>query len=342
MKKWLCLALCLFLALPVFAVAEDKVVNVYTWETYISDAVIADFTKATGIKVNYSPISSNDEMLAKMQMNGGSEYDILIVSDYTLNIMRKEGLLMKLNKELLPNWKNLDPSYLGQYYDPQDEYAVPYTAGSPMIVYDPAAVEKPITALNDLWDESLQDSVVILDDARNMIGVTLKTLGYSMNETDPAKLEEAKEKLNELYPNIRAFDYDTPYTLLIQGEATVGYMFTPYVLIAQAERPDLVAVSPAEGAGFGIDNLVIPVNAPNPENAHALINYLLDGEIAARTVIDQSYMNPNLAAEAYLPEGYLDNPVFITPEQIEKAEFITDIGETEAVYQQIWQEFKLQ
>jgi len=342
MKKWLCLVLCLLLALPVFCVAEDKVVNVYTWETYISDAVIADFTAATGIKVNFSPISSNDEMLAKMQMNGGSEYDILIVSDYTLNIMRKEGLLLKLDKELLPNWKNLDPAYLGQYYDPQDEYAVPYTAGSPMIVYDPAAVEKPITALNDLWDESLQDSVVILDDARNMIGVTLKTLGYSMNETDPAKLEEAKQKLNELYPNIRAFDYDTPYTLLVQGEASVGYMFTPYVLIAQAERPDLVAVSPAEGAGFGIDNLVIPVNAPNPENAHTLINYLLDGEIAARTVIDQYYMNPNLAAEAYLPEGYLDNPVFITPEQIEKAEFITDIGETEAVYQQIWQEFKLQ
>lgn len=342
MKKWLCLALCLILALPAFALAEEKVVNVYTWETYISDAVIADFTAATGIKVNYSPISSNDEMLAKMQMNKGSEYDILIVSDYTLNIMRKEGLLLKLNKDLLPNWKNLDPAYLSQYYDPDNEYAVPYTAGSPMIVYDPAAVSIEIDSISDLWDESLADSVVILDDARNMIGVTLKTLGYSMNETDPAKLEEAKQKLNELYPNIRAFDYDTPYTLMISGEATVGYMFTPYVILAQNDRPDLVAVSPQEGAGFGIDNLVIPVNAPNPENAHALINFLLDGEIAARTVVDQLYMNPNLAAEEYLPEGYLDNPVFITPEQIEKAEFITDIGETEALYQQIWQEFKLQ
>ena len=343
MKKILSLILCVMLLVPALAMAEgEQVVNVYTWETYISDAVIADFEAATGIKVNYSPLSSNEEMLAKMQLNGGSEYDIIIAGDYVLNVMRKEGLLYKLNKDLLPNYENLNPDYLGQYYDPDNEYTVPYTAGSPLIVYDPALVEKEITGYNDLWDESLADSVVLLDDARVTVGMVLLSMGQSMNTTDPDILAQAAEKLDSLYGNIRAFDYDTPYTALISGECAVGHMFTPYVIMALNDRPDLKVVAPQEGLGFGIDCLVIPVNAPHPENAHALLNFLMDAEIAARTTQDQMYLNPNKAAEAFLPANYADNPAFVTDEQIRSAEFIMDVGETETTFQQIWQDFKLQ
>ena len=343
MKKLLSLALCLFLAMPALALAqEEPVVNVYTWEGYISDEIIAAFTEATGIQVNYAPLSSNEEMLAKMQLNGGSEYDLIIAGDYALNMMRKEGLLYKLDKSLLPNYANLKPSYLSQYYDPDNEYTVPYAAGSPLIVYDPALVEEEITSYNDLWDESLAGSLVLLDDARVTVGMVLLSMGYSMNTTDPELLSQAAEKLNLLYPNIRAFDYDTPYTALISGECAVGHMFTPYVYLALQERPDLKVAVPSEGLGYGIDCLVVPVNAPHPQNAHALLNFLMEPQIAAQTALEQMYLNPNQAAEAYIPQEHWENPAFITDEQATEAEFIKDVGEAEETFQEIWQAFKLQ
>jgi spermidine/putrescine transport system substrate-binding protein len=327
---------------PVWALAEEeKILNIYTWETYIDDDTIAAFTARTGIKVNYAPMGSNDEMVAKLQMNGGSEYDIVIASDYVLNILRKEGLLHKLNKEALSHYGNLNPDYLSKFYDPDNEYAVPYMAGTPLIVYDSGKVGFEMTGYGDMWNPALKDSIVMIDDARVIIGITLKTLGESFNVTDPAILAQAKEKLFELYPNIRAFDYDTPYNILLSGEATVAFMFTPQVQIALDENPDLVVVYPVEGMGYGIDNLVIPVNAPHPHNAELFLDYMMEPEVAAYCALMQYYMNPNKAAEAFLPEEYLTSPVlYIPPEILGTPEFIEDVGEMESVYQEIWTEFR--
>ena len=339
----LCLALAMTLSLAASAQAEEeKVLNIFTWDSYIDGETLQNFTSETGIKINYTPFSTNEEMLAKLQMNGGSEYDLVLASDYVLNILRKDGLLLKLDKVQLSNYVNLNPFFLNQYYDPDGEYTIPYTAGSPLIIYDPALVDIEITGYEDLWNPALKDSIVLVDDARNILGVTLKTMGKSMNETDPAVLEQAKEKLMPLYANVRAFDYDTPYNLMISGEAAVGYMFTPYLQIALTERPDLKVVTPKEGLGFGIDSLVIPVNAPHPNNAHLLINYLMDGEVAAHVAQMQYYLNPNQAAEQYIPEEFLSSPAFIPVDQLEGAEFIKDVGDAESLFQEIWTEFKMQ
>lgn len=346
MKKLLSVLLVLFLLLPMGAMAEnteEKVLNIYTWETYIDDETLANFTAETGIKVNFAPAATNEEMVAKLQMNGGSEYDIVVVSDYAVNILRKENLLHKLNKDALPNYANLNPSYLSYFYDPDNEYAVPYMAGTPLIVYDPAKVDFEITGYEDLWNEKLLDSIVTIDDARVIIGITLKTMGKSFNETDPEVLNAAKEKLMSLYKNIRAFDYDQPYNILLSGEATVAFMFTPQVQIALDGNPDLKVVYPKEGMGFGIDSLVVPVNAPHPNNAELFLNYLMQPEVAAQCALMQGYMNPNQAAEAFLPKEFLDNPVLYIPNDIlGTPEFIQDVGETESVFQEIWTEFKAQ
>lgn len=346
MKKLLSLILTLALMVPALALAqadEEKVLNIYTWETYIDDETIANFTERTGIKVNYAPMGSNDEMVAKLQMNGGSEYDIVIASDYVVNILRKDNLLHKLNKDALPNYANLNPDYLSKFYDPENEYTVPYMAGTPLIVYDPSKVDYEIRGYEDLWNEDLKDAIVMIDDARVIIGITLKTLGQSFNVTDPAILEQAKEKLFKLYPNIHAFDYDTPYNVIASGEASVGFMFTPQVQLALDQNPNLKVVYPKEGMGYGIDNLVIPVNAPHPNNAEVFLNYLMEPEIAAHNALVQYYMNPNKAAEAFLPDAYLNSPVlFIPAEILGTPEFIEDVGETEGTYQEIWTAFKAQ
>ena len=343
MKKLLSILLAslMLLGLVPAMAEEEPVLNVFSWATYIDDNTIARFTQETGIRVNYSTFLTNEEMLIKMQ-SPDNGFDVILASDYALNMLRKDGRLMALDKELLPNYANLDPAFLSKYYDENNEYTVPYTAGTPLIVYNPAFVDIEITGYESLWDPALKDSIVVIDDARNIIGITLKTLGYSFNTTDESQLQEAREKLALLRPNIRAFNYDTPHNDLISGDAIVGYMFTPFVLLAMDGNPELEVVYPQEGMGFGIDSLVISADAPHPANAHKLLNFLLDAEVAGNTAAMQYYLSPVEAAYPFIPEYLRDNPAINIPEEIlGETEFIMDLGEYESRYQEIWAEFKL-
>lgn len=346
MKKIAIIALALALILTGFAYAEnteEKLLRVYTWTDYIDAETIAGFTAETGIAVEYVSFASNEEMFLKLQANGASEYDIVLASDYALSMARKEGLLLELDKALLTNYENLNPAYLGQYYDPDSAYTIPYSVGSPMIVYNPDMVEGEITSFDDLWDPQFKDSLCLLDDARVMIAAVLKTLGYSYNTTDEAQLAEAKEKLFALKENVRVLDYDTAYTYVLSGEVAAAYLFTPFVLIAQMENPNLVAVFSEEGIGYGIDSLVIPANAPHPTNAHLFLDYLMRPEVAAHVAEWQLYINPNQASEAQVdPALQAFAALNIPADLLETAEFIMDVGAYESVYQDIWMEFKLQ
>lgn len=337
------LAAVLLLTGAVFAQAEEeKVLNVFTWEGYLDEVTLAGFTEATGIQVNISVFDSNDAMLMKLQSNGGSDYDIVIASDYVLSAARKEGLLLALDREKLTNWDNLNPQYLNQYFDPDNVYSVPYTVGSPMIVYDPEQVEGEITSFSDLWDPQFEDSLWLLDDARVQLGAVLRSLGYSYNTTDEAQLQEAAEKLNAIKPNVRVLNYDMSYDYFAAGEVKAAYMFTPFVYLTMLDNPNLVAVFPEEGIGFGIDSMVIPVNAPHPENAHAFLNYYLQAEVAKTVAESQFYITPNQAAEALLDPEYLACAPFNIPEDLlATKEYVEDIGEAESLYQDIWTDFVL-
>ena len=345
MKKLLSLLLALMilfsLGLTLAQAEEEKVLSLFTWATYIDDGTVAKFTEQTGIKINYTTFASNEEMLLKMA-SSGNEYDVILASDYAINTLRKADKLQKLDKALIPNYQNLDPDFLGQYYDENNEYTVPYTAGTPLIVVNPALTDLEITGYEDLWNPALKDNIVLIDDARNIIGITLKTLGYSFNTTNDEELAQAREKLMQLRPNVRAFNYDTPHNDMISGEVAVGYMFTPFVLLAMDGNPDLKVVYPKEGMGFGIDSLVIPANAPHPKNAHALLNFLLDSEVAGNTVAWQYYLSPVATAYEFIPEYLRENPAIKIPKEIlGETEFIMDVGEYESKYQEIWAEFKL-
>ena len=340
----LLLALALFagVSLSLVQAEEEKILNLFTWATYIDDDTLARFTEQTGVKVNYTHFSSNEEMLLKMSAPG-NEFDVILASDYAINMLRKDGKLQKLDHSLLPNYSNLDPAFLGQYYDENNEYTVPYTAGTPLIVYNPDLVDIEITGYEDLWNPALKDSIVVIDDARNIVGITLKTLGYSFNTTNDEELAQAREKLMALRPNIRAFNYDTPHNDMISGEVSVGYMFTPFVLLAMDGNPNLKVVYPKEGMGFGIDSLVIPANAPHPKNAHLLFNYLLDSQVAGNTAGMQYYLSPVKTAYEFIPDYLRDNPAIRIPAEIlGETEFIMDVGEYESKFQEIWAEFKLQ
>lgn len=346
MKKLLSvlLALSMLAALPLLSSAEEeKVLNIFSWDGYVDYAsVIQPFEAQTGIKVNYAPFSTNDEMFKKLQENGASEYDLVIASDYILNTARLEGLMLPLDKEQLPNFANLDERFISQYFDPDNEYVVPYMSGIPLIVYNPDMVQIEIDGFEDLWDPSLADSIGLIDDARVSIGMVLLSMGQSMNTTDDAVLAQAKEKLFALRENIHVLEYENLHNSLISGDISVAYTFTPYVALALDANPNLKVVWPKEGLGFGIDGAFIPANAPHPTNAHAFLNYLLDGQVAATTAEWQYYCTPNAAAQEFLSDAYKNNPVFNgIYDRIGDAEYVMNLGADESKFQDIWTEFKL-
>lgn len=360
--RFLPILLCLLLVLPIALSAcnqggggsgggSSKTLNLFTWEGYISQDVINKFTDETGITVNFINFATNEEMIAKLQASSGGEYDVILASDVVLDEAHRvtidddantAPLMQELDKSKIPNFSNIDPQYMNQFYDPDNKYTVPYVAGVPLIVYDPAKVDFEITGYEDLWDERLRDQVVVMDDMRNIMGITFKTLGGTLNETNPEFINASKEKLFALKPNLRAMDYETPHTKMLSGETTVGYMFTPFVAMVLDERPDFKVVYPKEGLGYGQDALFIPVGAPNPDNAHAFLDFLLRGDISAQCSEEQYYMNCNTAAREYLSQEFYDNKALYIPDEYlvgkQALEYVGNV--ISDYYLPIWTEFK--
>ena len=187
---------------------DEAVLNIFTWEGYIDyETVIKPFEEETGIKVNYATFASNEEMYEKLSAAKGGDYDIILASDYMLNHTREAGLMQKFDPEIVTNYGNLNPGFTHQFFDPDNEYVIPYVSGIPLIVYDPSVVDIEIKGFGDLWDPSLTDSLGLIDDARVTIGMVLLSMGQSMNTTDDAILAEAAEKLDALKPNIHVLEY---------------------------------------------------------------------------------------------------------------------------------------
>ena len=342
MKKLVALMLCALMVIPTALAEEEKVLNILSWEGYVDSDTLAAFEEETGIDVIWSPMDSIDSMLLKVTAGGGSDYDLIISSDYcwTFCASRADS---EVDKSRLVQLRNLDPAFLSQTYDPDNEYVIPYMAGCPLIIYDPERVPFEITGYEDLWNEALVDSVAVLENARVLCGITLKTMGKSMNETDPDVLAQMKEKLMPLYPNIRTFGDMESYSAVTTGEASVGFMFTPFVYMVQLDHPEFKVVYPKEGLGYGIDGLVIPTGAKHVDAAHQFLDYLMRPEVAAHNAEMQYYMCVNQAAQEYLSDTYRGASVMNVPaELLADAEFIEDVGATETVYQEIYTAFKNQ
>lgn len=320
---------------------SERVINVFTWTYYIPDEVVAAFEEASGIRVNYTPFSDNESMLSRLQSTPG-QFDLIVCSDYIIDIMRQSELLRELDMTLLTNWDNIDSGCQSQYYDPENLYTVPYTVTVPLIVYDASMVDEPLSSYADLWRDDLSASLVLIDDMRNVIGMTEKKLGLSLNETDAEVLDGVRAELNALKDNVVVFNADTPHIALIGGDAVAGVMFGSQIVAAQAEIPTLEVVYPEEGLSFGIDSLVVPTGAPHAQAAEILINYLLDGEISAWASSLINYGSCNSAATEYMSEEFkADKAINVPSELLANAEMIHPLdGDAERLYDEIWTEFK--
>jgi spermidine/putrescine-binding protein len=320
--------------------AEKKQFTLYTWDEMFPQEILDSFEKETGIEVNYVNFDYDETMLTRLQTAGGGDYDLIIADDYIIETAIAEGLVQKLDKSRLPNYRNINPVYQKQFYDPDDEYTVPYGAGVQTIVYDPKTVKLNIGGYADLWDKSLADSLGVIENYRVINGMALKVLGQSYNTGDLSLIRQAGERLLELAPNIRLIRDDDLQNELVSGEISAAVMYTSQVTMAKMENPDLKVVFPREGIGFGIMAGFIPSKAPNPDAAYAFLDHILDAERGARCFEFLGYYSTNSASDPLISAEYKD---FLTlpPGFNVNMEMIQNISaEAGEVHSLIWNAFK--
>ena len=318
---------------------EGSVLNLYTWADMYPREVLEGFEEKYGVSINYTNFDYDEDMLAKLEASDGGDYDIVMADDYILENVNNEGLATKLDKSKLNNYGNINPDYMGLFYDTEDEYDIPYGAGIPLIVYNPKLTDVEITGYEDLWDKSLEDNVGLLGNYRVINGMALKVLGESMNTEDVSKIEEAGELLQELAPNVRAISDTNTYDLLISGEVAAAYMYTSDVTKALKADPDLKAVYPKEGLGFGTMAMFIPSKAPNAEAAYAFLDYILDPEISAQCFEYIGYYCTTKAAEEYISDDMKD--YIVVPASASDGEAIENISnEAEDMHSKVWNAFQ--
>ena len=317
------------------ASADGGEMVLFTWEGMFPQEVLDNFTEQTGIKIIYSNFDTDETMLEKLAQAEGGDYDLVIADDYIIEQAVKEGLVSEINKDIVTNFGNINPLYQGQFYDPEDKYTVPYGAGIPLIVYDPELVDFEIKGYNDLWNPELEDSVALTANYRVINGITLLSMGKSMNEEDVSVIEEAGQKLQELAPNVRLIQDDNTQNALLNGEASAAFLYTSQVSAVMAENPDLQVVYPEEGLGFGIMGAFIPSQAPNADAANQFLNYILEPEVSKQCIEYIGYYNTNGAADDIV------DPSLVVPDSVTKGEIIQNVSaEADEAYNKNWTEFK--
>lgn len=329
------------LTLSSLAHSGGKVI-VYNWSEYIPEQLLAQFTKETGIEVEYSVYESNEAMYAKIKLLGGAGYDVIVPSGYYISKMRQEGLLKPIDKTRLANFNNLDSELLDKPYDPANAYSVPYLWGSTGIGINTAEIPyDSIKAWKDLWDKKWAGSLLLTDDVREVFHTALRQLGYSGNTTNEAEIKQAYELLKQLMPNVVAFNSDAPRMPFLAGDVNLGMIWNGEVSQAQAENKNIQYIYPQEGAIFWVDSFAIPVKAPNPDNAMKFIDFMLRAESAKACVEYVGYATANKAALPLLDQATRDNKtIFPDAKTIANGEFHTDVGAATAIYEKYWELLK--
>lgn len=315
------------------------VLNVYNWGEFIDESVLKDFEKKyPDIKINYEKYADNETMYTKIK-NGGVNYDVLIPSDYMIARLIEENMLAKIDFSNIPNYKYIDEKYKNWSYDPSNEYSVPYMFGFVGILYDKTKIDGSTLTWDSLFDPKYEKSILIKNDMRDMLGIALKTLGYSMNSTDENELEQAKQKLIDQKPNVLGRVGDEGMDKMIAGEADMAVMYAGDALTCMKENENLDFVLPKEGVNYFVDAMVIPANAEHKKEAELFINFMCETDIALKNAEEIGYSTPQTEAYKLLPDDMKTDFAYPPQEVFDKAEVYTYLGDKTELYDRIWTEF---
>lgn len=305
---------------------------------YLPREVLDHFEQLYGVKINAATYSSTEEMIAKLRA-GTAGYDVIFPSDYAVRILKRSELLQRIDRSNVPNLVNLADRFRSLPYDPHNAVSIPFLWGTTGIVINTDKLEPDLVkAWSDLWKPELKGQLVVVDDAREVIGLALRAAGRPPNSKDRAELEEARQKLKELITNIS----DSPGDLLLSGEVAAGVMWSADAARAIQADHNLRYVIPSEGLTIRVETAAIPKGAPHKYTAEVFINYLLEPSVSATISMEHLYSNPNQEAQELLPAFHRENPAFHLPDDAwGKAHWRDDPGEDgEQLYDRLWSELK--
>ena len=320
-------------------------INVCNWGEYLANDSVnfvdvnKDFEELTGIKVNYTLFSTNEELYAKLRA-GGTNYDIIVPSDYMIGRMIDEGMLEKLDFSNIPNYENVDETYKNMNFDPNNEYSVPLFWGVVGIIYNKSMVdEADLTGWDILWNEKYSGNMLMFSNSRDAFALSLMDLGYSFNTTNPDELAEAAEHLKEQKPLVQAYVMDEIYDKMEGGEAAVAPYYNGDAVLMMDVNEGLDFYLPDETSIF-IDSMCIPKGASNKEAAELYINYMCEATVAAANSYYVGYSTPIHAAYELLDEELQESEIAYPDAEMlsELDSFLTLPEDTNRIIDGYWTE----
>ena len=322
--------------------ASDGTLHIYTWANYTDDGLAAAFTERTGIPVVVDIFDSNEIMLTRLQAGGGDAYSIIYPSDYMVSEMIGLNLLTELDQSRLSGLENLKAQWVNPAYDPNNAHSVPFNWGTTGLLYNRDVAPSAPTDWDFLWENqtALSRRITMLDDMRETLGATLKSLGYSYNSNNPTEIEAAYNRLLELQPHIAAFKTTGFENELLSGDLTVSMAYSSDAIELTLEDDRMEYMIPASGSSLWTDTLAIPTTAPNVDAAYQWINFVLEPEVASAAVERLFFATANQAAFDLLPAEIRENPDLYPPADVlAKSEGIeaVDTASTD-LFDQFWTE----
>ncbi len=334
--------------------AED-VLHVFNWNDYIGPTVIERFEKSCNCKVKYDTYGDNDELLAKLE-GGAKGYDIMVPTGNAVDTLIKKGALLPIDQSKLANWKNLNPGYLNQPFDPGNKYSVPYASSLTVIGFNEQKIQElglPTDSWAVIFDPKylakVKGKVTVLDSPNELLAAALKYLGYPANDTDEKHWQEAKTTILKAKPYWQAFNNTSYIRGLVTGSIWLahGYsndFFQANMRAKEEKRKHSIGYAiPKEGAVFALDNMVIHKSAPRPDLAHKFIDFILDPQNPAELTNLTGAGNVNAgAAKLIKPEVAKTPAVALDAETLKKLESLVDLDSKKLrARSRLWTEIKV-
>ena len=318
----------------------QQTLTVFTWADYLSEKAAAAFEKAHNCKLVIDTFDSNEAMIAKLE-SGATGYDILIPSSYAVKELDSKGLLQPLDHSKLPNLDNIDQAYLANALDAEMKVSVPYMMAPTCVAYLKSKLPEAEPSWSLYTRPEIKGRATLLDDMREVLGAALKSLGHSLNSTDPAQLEAATALAIQWKANIAKFENEQYKSGIASGEFHLVHGYAGDLIAAQEENGDMEIIIPREGASFPCDDLCIPKSSKNPALAHAFIKHLCDAEIAAENMEWIGYRAPNTAAYPILTEDFRGSAILFPPDELfAKCETIGYLADKLPLWTAAWEKVK--
>ena len=327
---------------------QGVTINVYNWGEYIANGtdgsldINAEFTRRTGIRVNYTTFDSNESLYSKL-VGGGADYDVIIPSDYMVSRLIHENMLAELDFSNIPNFRYIDESFRDPDYDPEGRYSVPYTWGVVGLFYNTDYIEEEITSWSSLWDDRYAGKILMFDNPRDSFAIAQLLLGQSLNTTEESDWLEAAALLKQQKPMVQAYVMDRIFDKMESGEAWIAPYYSGDAAILVDNSDNIRFVVPREGTNYFVDAMCIPATSGHKAEAEAYINFLCDPEIAGANMDYVGYSTPETAAKAYMDPEIVESPVhYPGGETLARTQVFVNLPEdTSRLIDRLWAEAKM-